>query len=145
VWKSNPPFDPRRTESPALKAGKVTGPLSPPRVILWDLVRVSKLLHGPGVSAGVSWFFDPGHCFMQIRDGEMRIAFRHHWNLRRGPRPRVRVPRPDQASSCADAAIPIRFWQYPRQSIFLRAPAYVVFDFSRKARHLVGVLTSHGV
>src|SRR5579883_1710118 len=30
VWKSNPPFDPRRTESPALKAGKVTGPLSPP-------------------------------------------------------------------------------------------------------------------
>jgi hypothetical protein len=30
VWKSNPPFDPRRTESPALKTGKVTGPLSPP-------------------------------------------------------------------------------------------------------------------
>ena len=30
MWKSNPPFDPRRTESPALKAGKVTGPLSPP-------------------------------------------------------------------------------------------------------------------
>jgi hypothetical protein len=32
VWKSNPPFDPRRAESPALKAGKVTGPLSPPLV-----------------------------------------------------------------------------------------------------------------
>jgi len=31
VWKSNPPFDPRRAESPALKAGKVTGPLSPPQ------------------------------------------------------------------------------------------------------------------
>ncbi len=30
VWESNPPFDPRRTESPALKTGKVTGPLSPP-------------------------------------------------------------------------------------------------------------------
>ena len=30
MWKSNPPFDPRRAESPALKAGKVTGPLSPP-------------------------------------------------------------------------------------------------------------------
>src|SRR5450432_1686976 len=29
VWKSNPPFDPRRAESPALKAGKVTGPHSP--------------------------------------------------------------------------------------------------------------------
>ncbi len=32
VWKSNPPFDPRRAESPALKAGKVTGPLSPPQL-----------------------------------------------------------------------------------------------------------------
>ena len=30
VWESNPPFDPRRTESPALKAGKITGPLSLP-------------------------------------------------------------------------------------------------------------------
>jgi hypothetical protein len=30
VWKSNPPFRPLRTESPALKAGEVTGPLSPP-------------------------------------------------------------------------------------------------------------------
>ena len=30
MWKSNPPFGPRRVESPALKAGKVTGPLSPP-------------------------------------------------------------------------------------------------------------------
>jgi hypothetical protein len=30
VWKSNPPFDPRRAESPALKAGKITGPFSPP-------------------------------------------------------------------------------------------------------------------
>jgi hypothetical protein len=30
VWKSNPPFGSRRVESPALKAGKVTGPLSPP-------------------------------------------------------------------------------------------------------------------
>src|SRR5579859_1203345 len=31
VWKSNPPFDPRRAESPALKAGKVTAPFSPPQ------------------------------------------------------------------------------------------------------------------
>jgi hypothetical protein len=30
VWKSNPPFGSQRAESPALKAGKVTGPLSPP-------------------------------------------------------------------------------------------------------------------
>jgi hypothetical protein len=33
VWESNPPFDPRRTESPALKTGKVTGPLSPPEQV----------------------------------------------------------------------------------------------------------------
>ena len=33
VWKSNPPFDSRRAESPALKAGKVTGPLSPPFLV----------------------------------------------------------------------------------------------------------------
>ena len=32
VWESNPPFDPRRTESPALKAGKVTGLFSPPNL-----------------------------------------------------------------------------------------------------------------
>src|SRR5579883_142860 len=31
VWKSNPPPVPRRNASPALKAGKVTGPLSPPQ------------------------------------------------------------------------------------------------------------------
>jgi len=30
VWESNPPFRPLRTESPALKAGEITGPLSPP-------------------------------------------------------------------------------------------------------------------
>jgi hypothetical protein len=30
VWESNPPFGPRRTESTALKAVKVTGPFSPP-------------------------------------------------------------------------------------------------------------------
>jgi hypothetical protein len=30
VWESNPPFDPRRAESPALKAGKIAGSLSPP-------------------------------------------------------------------------------------------------------------------
>jgi hypothetical protein len=33
VWESNPPFDPRRAESPALKTGKVTGPLSPPLAV----------------------------------------------------------------------------------------------------------------
>ena len=32
MWKSNPPPDPRRTASPALKAGKVTGPRSPPKL-----------------------------------------------------------------------------------------------------------------
>ena len=30
VWESNPPPVPRRNGSPALKAGRVTGPLSPP-------------------------------------------------------------------------------------------------------------------
>jgi hypothetical protein len=33
VWESNPPFDPRRAESPALKAGNVTGRFSPPRAV----------------------------------------------------------------------------------------------------------------
>ena len=31
VWESNPPFGPLKAESPALKAGEITGPLSPPR------------------------------------------------------------------------------------------------------------------
>ena len=35
VWESNPPFDPLRTESPALKAGEITGPLSPPEKYSW--------------------------------------------------------------------------------------------------------------
>ena len=39
VWESNPPFDPLRTESPALKAGEVTGPLSPP---LWSIAGEEK-------------------------------------------------------------------------------------------------------
>jgi hypothetical protein len=30
VWESNPPFGSRRVESPALKAGRITGPLAPP-------------------------------------------------------------------------------------------------------------------
>jgi hypothetical protein len=30
VWESNPPLDPLRAESPALKTGEITGPLSPP-------------------------------------------------------------------------------------------------------------------
>jgi hypothetical protein len=30
VWESNPPFDPLRAESPALKAREITGSLSPP-------------------------------------------------------------------------------------------------------------------
>jgi hypothetical protein len=40
VWESNPPFDPRRTESPALKAGKITGPLSPPLFVTPSHYRV---------------------------------------------------------------------------------------------------------
>ena len=31
VWESNPPFDSLGAESPALKAGTVTGPFSPPQ------------------------------------------------------------------------------------------------------------------
>jgi len=62
VWESNPPSDPRRAGSPALKAGKVTGPLSPPSArspfILRGLVEVRNLLRpvldGVGVSSGVS-------------------------------------------------------------------------------------------
>ena len=33
VWESNPPFWPRRTESMALKATRVTGPHSPPNCV----------------------------------------------------------------------------------------------------------------
>jgi len=44
VWESNPPPDPRRAGSPALKARKVTGPLSPPLVctpmLAQDLIRI---------------------------------------------------------------------------------------------------------
>ena len=36
VWESNPPFDSRRAESPALKAGTVTGPFSPPPELYVD-------------------------------------------------------------------------------------------------------------
>lgn len=36
VWESNPPFDSRRAESPALKAGTVTGPFSPPPKLYVD-------------------------------------------------------------------------------------------------------------
>jgi hypothetical protein len=32
VWESNPPFVPLRNGSPALKAGKITGLFSPPRL-----------------------------------------------------------------------------------------------------------------
>ena len=69
VWKSNPPPGPRRTASPALKAGKVTGPRSPPRKILKVLLQSGKRLGSAGVSSGVSWFsrfFDPGDRFRQI-------------------------------------------------------------------------------
>ena len=31
MWESNPPFDSLGAESPALKAGTVTGPFSPPQ------------------------------------------------------------------------------------------------------------------
>src|SRR6516165_10031962 len=54
VWKSNPPFDPRREESPALKAGKVTGPLSPPKMILKGLLHVGKRLRRHGVRSLVT-------------------------------------------------------------------------------------------
>ena len=33
VWESNPPLGSRRAESPALKAGKITGSLSPPQFV----------------------------------------------------------------------------------------------------------------
>jgi hypothetical protein len=79
VWKSNPPPSPRRTASPALKAGKVTGPRSPPRLILGNLIRASKLLPTTGVSSGVSWFwlFDPGHCFVQVADRQVSVSASH--------------------------------------------------------------------
>src|SRR4029077_6102351 len=32
VWESNPPSTPRRDGSPALKTGRITGPLAPPRL-----------------------------------------------------------------------------------------------------------------
>jgi len=50
VWKSNPPFDPRRTESPALKAGKVTGLFSPPKLPYHDYenAKIINVYAGPG-------------------------------------------------------------------------------------------------
>jgi hypothetical protein len=33
VWESNPPLGSQRAESPALKAGKITGSLSPPQKV----------------------------------------------------------------------------------------------------------------
>jgi hypothetical protein len=55
VWKSNPPPVPRRNASPALKTGKVTGPLSPPShdtrkrfVVFGDASGVRSQLSGAG-------------------------------------------------------------------------------------------------
>jgi hypothetical protein len=44
VWESNPPSGSRRARSPALKAGKVTGPLSPPHRCKFSITQ--GLLHG---------------------------------------------------------------------------------------------------
>jgi hypothetical protein len=54
VWESNPPFDPLRTESPALKAGEITGPLSPPLQILKILFDIGKTIWRVGASFGAS-------------------------------------------------------------------------------------------
>jgi hypothetical protein len=60
VWKSNPPFDPRRAESPALKAGKVTGPLSPP---LGEYHHCQKLTGGRKRPGEKRAYQDARHCF----------------------------------------------------------------------------------
>jgi hypothetical protein len=49
VWESNPPFDPLRTESPALKAGEITGPLSPPLFVRHFRLRSLLKLCNPPV------------------------------------------------------------------------------------------------
>src|SRR5208282_5524280 len=54
VWKSNPPFDPRRAESPALKAGKVTGPHSPPKFARFSDYRVYIRYANPDSAASFS-------------------------------------------------------------------------------------------
>jgi hypothetical protein len=54
VWESNPPFDSLGAESPALKAGTVTGPFSPPQ----SQHIISKLLLQVGLCTGFSeWFW----------------------------------------------------------------------------------------
>jgi hypothetical protein len=66
VWESNPPSFPRRDGSPALKAGRITGPHAPPcvrnRMIALVLTcnrdwcdYCARLL---GVSSGVSWNYN---------------------------------------------------------------------------------------
>ena len=42
VWESNPPFDSRRAESPALKAGRVTGPFAPPLEIIAETAQAAR-------------------------------------------------------------------------------------------------------
>ena len=47
MWESNPPSTPRRDGSPALKTGRITGPLAPPYV--WSLMIPRNLARdGPG-------------------------------------------------------------------------------------------------
>ncbi len=59
VWESNPPFDSRRAESPALKAGTVTGPFSPPPELYGEFLKQSHV----AVKRGSNVRVGPTHRF----------------------------------------------------------------------------------
>jgi hypothetical protein len=76
VWKSNPPFDSLRAESPALKAGKVTGPLSPPSL----QVHHSTKSNGPMQLLKRSKKYEPGVLFFlrgMVATRSSKLTFSH--------------------------------------------------------------------
>jgi hypothetical protein len=70
VWESNPPPDPRRAGSPALKAGKVTGPFSPPHLRNHLILRpLMDVFNFADCCVFMGWCYcgvgyDAGNCFM---------------------------------------------------------------------------------
>jgi len=64
VWESNPPPASRRDGSPALKAGKVTGPISPPQLQYSQNTILSECTQLPP-----SWKSPPVRLWCQLRWG----------------------------------------------------------------------------
>ncbi len=86
MWKSNPPPVPRRNASPALKAGKVTGPLSPPQLeyhhnmaLIGDRKPPAFLQSSPVLLGGVGR--DPGNGLVQVRNAQTGVPLSHAQSL----------------------------------------------------------------